>query len=60
MVDSILKTEQFRISRVRQFGLYPLWTSRNLQGFVPSEHSLLFQVIEIENTAYNGETLLVY
>ena len=45
---------------VRQFGLYPLWTSRNLQGFVPSEHSLLFRVIEIENTAYNGETRLLY
>ncbi|OVE79249.1 hypothetical protein BVY00_00920 [bacterium G20] len=24
------------ITRVRQFGLYPLWTSGNLRGFVPS------------------------
>ena len=29
----VLGNEQSRMTRVRQFGLYPLWTLRNLRGF---------------------------
>ena len=47
-------------TRVRQFGLYPLWTLGNLQGFAPSKKLLLFTVRWIEKAAYNGETRLVY
>ena len=47
------------ITRVRQFGLYPLWTIGNLRGFVPSKKLLLSTVRWIENAAYNGETRLV-
>ena len=41
---------------VRQFGLYPLWTSGNLRGFDPSKKLLLYAVMRNDNVAYNGET----
>jgi hypothetical protein len=48
------------MTRVRQFGLYPLWTIGNLRGFDPSKKLLLSAVRWIENSAYNGETRLLY
>jgi hypothetical protein len=60
MVDKILRHEHLKITRVRQFGLYPLWTIGNLRRFNPSKKLLLSRVIWIENAAYNGETRLLY
>jgi hypothetical protein len=43
-------------TRVRQFGLYPLWTIGNLRGFVPSKKLLLYVEMRNENVTNNGET----
>ena len=44
------------ITRVRQFGLYPLWTIGNLRGFTPSKKLLLHIEKCDDNVANNGET----
>ncbi len=44
------------ITRVRQFGLYPLWTLGNLRGFDPSKKLLLGAEMHLDNVANNGET----
>ena len=59
MVDEVSGHEHPEIARVRQFGLYPLWTLGNLRRFDPSKKLLLSAVRWIEKAAYNGETLLV-
>jgi len=43
-------------TRVRQFGLYPLWTIGNLRGFAPSKKLLLHIEKCDDNVANNGET----
>jgi hypothetical protein len=58
-MDEVLGHEHPKIARVRQFGLYPLWTLGNLREFDPSKKLLLSAVRRIEKAAYNGETRLV-
>jgi hypothetical protein len=48
------------VTRVRQFGLYPLWTSGNLRGAIPSKHLLLYAEMRNDNVAYNGETFICF
>jgi hypothetical protein len=60
MVDEVSGHEHPEIARVRQFGLYPLWTQGNLRRVNPSKKLLLSAVRRIENVAYNGETRMVY
>ena len=60
MVDSISRNERLEISRVRQFGLYPLWTIGNLRGVVSSKKLLLCVVMRNDNVANNGETFICY
>lgn len=48
--------QSLSISRVRQFGLYPMWTIGNLREFAPSKKLLLYAVMRNDNVANNGET----
>ncbi len=48
------------MTRVRQFGLYPLWTQGNLRRFDPSKQLLLCVEMRIDNVAYNGEAFICF
>lgn len=48
--------QSLSISRVRQFGLYPMWTQGNLREFAPSKKLLLYVEIHNDNVANNGGT----
>ena len=53
-----LSLELLKMTRVRQFGLYPLWTLGNLRGFGLSKKLLLGTVMCHDNMANNGETFI--
>ena len=55
-----MKQEQFKTSRVRQFGLYPLWTSGNLRRFALSKKLLLYAGMRNDKAANNGETFICF
>ena len=60
MMDKPIQMNKYWCTRVRQFGLYPLWTLGNLQGFAPSKKLLLYVEIRNDNVAYNGETFICF
>ena len=67
MVDKLIEFEvlssnrtSYKCTRVRQFGLYPLWTSGKLREFAPSKKLLLHVEIRDDNVAYNGEAFICF